>query len=149
MTTSIMPTGTLAANQAHPAALMIRDLNEQLPQFYLGQATSEDLQKYWVGEAWRSVVGFGTTKLPRVMRIPLEQRGTLDVTYRYVQPPTLLSERGGVSTVTAREFWRYVNAAHAIEICEVRDYVYNVVEDQGLLKVRNFTSRLLQSGCPK
>ena len=146
---AVTATGTLAANQAHPAALVIRDLNEQLPKFYLGAVTSEDLQKYWAGEAWRSVVGFGTTKLPRVMRVPPAQRGTLDVTYNYVQLPTLQSQRGGVSVVTAREFWKYVNAANAIEICEVRDYVYNVIDDSGSLKVRNFTSRLLQSGCPK
>ena len=142
-------TGTQAANQKQPAALMIRDLNEQLPKFYLGQVTSEDLQKYWVGDAWRSVVGFGTTKLPRVMRVPPAQRGSLDVTYNYVQLPELQLQRGGVSVVIAREFWKYINAANAVEICEVRDYFYNVVNEGGLLKVRNFTSRLLQSGCPK
>lgn len=138
---------TAAAGQSHPAAVAIRDLNQQLPEFYLGKLTATDLQKYWTGPAWTSVVSFGTTKLPRVMRVPAAQRGNLDVTYRYEQLPTLQSERGTNAVVVAREYWRYANAANAIEICETRQYTYNLVSDGGQFKVREFTSRLLQSGC--
>ncbi len=141
------PSPTPNANESHPAALVIRDLNQQLPQFYLGKATANDLQTYWTGEAWRSVVNFGTTKLPRVMRVPPASRGNLDVTYSYDAVPTLVSEQGGTTTVNARETWRYVNAAGAIEICEMRDYVYTMINDGGKFKVREFTSKLLKSGC--
>ena len=141
------PSVTPNANESHPAAQVIRDLNQQLPQFYLGKATANDLQTYWTGEAWRSVVNFGTTKLPRVMRIPPATRSNLDVTYDYNTAPTLISERGKTATVSARETWRYANAASTIEICEMRDYVYTLVKDGGQFKVREFTSKLLKSGC--
>ncbi len=88
------PSVTPNANESHPAAQVIRDLNQQLPQFYLGKATADDLQTYWTGEAWRSVVNFGTTKLPRVMRIPPATRSNLDVTYDYNTAPTLISGKG-------------------------------------------------------
>jgi len=141
------PSATPNANESHPAALVIRDLNQQLPQFYLGKATANDLQTYWTGDAWRSVVNFGTTKLPRVMRVPPASRGNLDVTYSYDTVPALVSERGGTIIVNARETWRYANAANAIEICEMRDYVYTMINDGGKFKVREFTSKLLKSGC--
>ncbi len=141
------PTATPNANEAHPAALAILDLNQQLPEFYLGKVTANDLQTYWTGDAWRSVVNFGSTKLPRVMRIPPTDRSDLDVTYQYVRRPALVTERGTSAAVSAQEFWRYVNAKNNIEICETREYTYTLVKTGEQFKVREFTSRLLKSGC--
>jgi hypothetical protein len=145
--TEIGPTATSNAIELHPAARTILDLNQQLPEFYLGKVTADDLETFWTGDAWRSVVNFGSTKLPRVMRIPATDRSDLDVTYQYVRRPALVAERGTNATVSAQEYWRYVNAKNNIEICETREYTYNLVKTGEQFKVREFNSRLLNSGC--
>jgi hypothetical protein len=125
----------------------IRDLNEQLPAFYTGRATMTDLEAFWSGDALRSVVGFGNTRLPRAMRIQPAQRDALNVTYQYVRQPTVSNQSGANAVVTSREAWRYANAVNDTEICEVRDYVYNLANDGARWQVQRFRSNLLESGC--
>jgi hypothetical protein len=136
-----------AVTDSNPIVLVIRDLNEQLPAFYKGQATAEDLQQHWSGDALRSVIGFGATRLPRAMRIQPAQRDALNVSYDYQRPPVIASATDTGAVVTSRETWRYANALNETEICELRDYVYNLVKDGDAWKVRQFRSNLLESGC--
>jgi hypothetical protein len=93
------------------------------------------------------VVGFGTQRLPRAMRIAPEQRNTLQVTYDYRNGPTLLRETVHGAIVTSREFWRYATSANPTEICETRDYVYELVRVDGEYKVSEFSSRIVGNGC--
>jgi hypothetical protein len=136
-----------AVTDSNPIVLVIRDLNEQLPAFYKGQATAEDLQQHWSGDALRSVIGFGATRLPRAMRIQPAQRDALNVSYDYQRPPVIASATDTGAVVTSRETWRYANTLNETEICELRDYVYNLVKDGDAWKVRQFRSNLLESGC--
>lgn len=136
-----------AITDSNPIVLAIRDLNEQLPAFYKGQATAQDLQQHWSGDALRSVIGFGATRLPRAMRIQPTQRDSLNVSYDYQRPPVIASATDTGAVVTSRETWRYANALNETEICELRDYVYNLVKDGNAWKVRQFRSNLLESGC--
>jgi hypothetical protein len=136
-----------AVTDSNPIVLVIRDLNEQLPAFYKGQATAEDLQQHWSGDALRSVIGFGATRLPRAMRIQPAQRDALNVSYDYQRPPVIASATDTGAVVTSRETWRYANALNETEICELRDYVYNLVKDGDAWKVRQFRSNLLESRC--
>jgi hypothetical protein len=142
---AISPAATVT--DSNPIVVAIRDLNEQLPAFYRGQATTQDLQQHWAGDALRSVIGFGSTRLPRAMRIQPAQRDSLTVSYDYQRPPAIASENASGAVVTSREAWRYANGVNDTQICEVRDYVYNLVKDGDAWKVRNFRSSLLDSGC--
>ena len=128
-TSTITP--TTVPTDAHPSALVIGDLNEQLPKFYRGEVDVQAIQEYWTGEALRSVVGFGTLRLPRAMRIQPSQRNTLDVSYKYLNGPNLIRETTDGAVVTSREYWRYATSANPTEICETRDYVYNLVRVDG------------------
>lgn len=132
---------------SNPIVLAIRDLNEQLPAYYKGQATAQDLQQHWSGDALRSVIGFGATRLPRAMRIQPAQRDSLNVSYDYQRLPVIASESATGAVVTSRESWRYANALNETEICELRDYVYSLVKDGDAWKVQQFRSNLLESGC--
>lgn len=142
----VTPT-TSIVSETHPAAQDIRGLNVQLPLFFSGKATTNDLQDFWTGEALRAVTGFGNVRLPRAMRIRPAQRNALNVTFEYVRPPTIVNESADSAIVTSREAWRYANSVNPTEICEVRDYVYNMVKEGDRYRVRTFQSRLLETGC--
>ena len=142
---SAEPVTTTVAGES-PAIQTIRGLNAQLPAFYRGQASTKDLEEHWTGEALRSVTGFGNQRLPRAMRIQPSQRDSLNVSYEYLSPPTLTSNSGNGAVVTSL-VWRYANALNATQICETRDYTYNLVNEGGQFRVREFRSRLLNSGC--
>lgn len=144
-TASISPTS--APTSTHPSIYAIRGLNDQLPKFYTGEVAVQDLQQFWTGEALRSVIAFGTLRLPRALRLQPSQRNTIQATYAYRREPALVRESGASAVVTSREFWRYATNANPIEICETRDYVYNLVRVDGQFKVSTFNSRLIESGC--
>jgi hypothetical protein len=81
------------------------------------------------------------------MRLQQSQRDALEVSYEYRAPPSLASESGDTAVVTSRESWRYANSVNTNQICEVRDYVYNLIKENDHYRVHRFNSRLLQSGC--
>jgi hypothetical protein len=147
ITPEVTATGSVVPTDTHPSSIVIGDLNAQLPQFYRGEVDVQAIQQYWTGEALRSVTGFGTIRLPRAMRIQPSQRNTLDVTYAYRNGPTLVRETRDGALVTSREYWRYATSANPTEICETRDYVYNMVRVDGQYKVSEFSSRLVDNGC--
>ncbi|MFC1467043.1 MAG: hypothetical protein ACFLMY_19590 [Candidatus Brachytrichaceae bacterium NZ_4S206] len=142
-----MATDTLTANEAHPAAITVRQINDQLTLFYTGKASAQDLEYFWMGEALKAVVDFGNTRLLRAMRITSDQRDALDVTHEYLRAPSVTSETASGAVVASREFWRYANSLNRNEVCEVRDYVYNMVRDGERYRVRSVQSRLVRSGC--
>lgn len=142
-----MATDTLTANEAHPAAMTVRQINDQLTLFYTGKASAQDLEYFWMGEALKAVVDFGNTRLLRTMRITPDQRDALEVTHDYLRAPSVTSEMASGAVVASREFWRYANSLNRNEICEVRDYVYNMVRDGDRYRVRSVQSRLVRSGC--
>ncbi len=146
--TALAPANTSDPNEMHPAAQNVRGMNNQLSLFYTGKVTAKELEDYWTGEALRLVTGFGNTRLPRAMRILPTQRESLEISFEYLRPPTLVSETADSAVVTSREFWRYANTINDAQICEVRDYVYNLVRDGDRYRVRNFQSRLLENRCP-
>lgn len=147
VSTAAALTTTATPSDTHPSVTVIRDLNNQLPAFYRGEVDAKALQQNWTGEALRSVVGFGMLRLPRAMRIQPSQRDTLKATYAYRREPTLTRETTDGAIVTSREYWDYATSANATEICETRDYVYNLVRVDGQYKVSEFSSRLVDSGC--
>jgi hypothetical protein len=138
---------TATPTDTHPAVAVVGDLNAQLPRFYRGEVDVQAIQEHWTGEALRSVVGFGTLRLPRAMQIRPDQRNTLEATYVYRNGPTLTRETRDGAIATSREYWRYSTSANATEICETRDYVYSLVRVDGKYKVSEFSSRLVDSGC--
>lgn len=138
----------LSESEQHPAAQGIRELNNQLPLYFTGQVTAQALEAYLTGEALRAVTGFRDVRLPRAMGIAPAQRSALDVTFEYLRQPATVSESPTGAVVTSREFWRYANTLNTTEICEVRDYVYNMVKDGDRYRVRTFQSRLLEARCP-
>ncbi|BCX04674.1 MAG: hypothetical protein KatS3mg053_2612 [Candidatus Roseilinea sp.] len=140
-------TNTLSASEAHPAAMNVRQINDQLTLFYTGKASAQDLEYFWMGEALRAVLDFGNTRLLRAMRITADQRDALEITHEYLRAPTVTSETTNGAVVASREFWRYANALNRNEVCEVRDYVYNMVRDGERYRVRSVQSRLVRSGC--
>lgn len=140
-------TSTTTATDTHLSIGVIRALNDQLPKFYTAEVDVQGLQRYWTGEALRSVVAFGTVRLPRAMRIQPSQRNTIQATYEYRREPALTRAGDDTAVVTSREFWRYATSANATVICEVRDYVYNLVRVDGQFKVSTFNSRIVESGC--
>lgn len=144
-TESITPTAT--PTSTHPSINTIRGLNDQLPKFYTGDVDVQGLQQYWTGEALRSVIAFGTLRLPRALRLQPNQRNTIQVNYEYRREPALVRESGDSAVVSSREFWRYATTANTTVICEVRDYVYNLLRVDGQFKVSTFNSRLIESGC--
>lgn len=140
-------TATATASDTHPSIGVIRALNDQLPKFYTGEIEAQSLQQFWTGEALRSVVAFGTVRLPRAMRIQPSQRNTIQATFEYRRQPTLLRAAGDTAVVSSREFWHYSTSVNETAICEVRDYVYNLVQTDGKFKVNTFNSRIVESGC--
>lgn len=146
---SASPEVTVTPNpsETHPAAVTIRQINDQLTLFYLGQASAQDLEYFWMGEALRRVVDFGTNRLPRAMRIRPDQRSALEISHEYLRLPTVVSETANGTVVGSREFWRYANSLNRNQVCEVRDYVYNMMLDGERYRVRSFQSRLVRSGC--
>ncbi len=140
-------TATATASDPHPSIGVIRGLNEQLPKFYTGEIEAQSLQQFWTGEALRSVVAFGTVRLPRAMRIQPSQRNTIQATFEYRRQPTLVRTAGDTAVVSSREFWRYSTSVNETTICEVRDYVYNLVQTDGKFRVSTFNSRIVESGC--
>jgi hypothetical protein len=140
-------TPTTTATDTHPSIRVIRALNDQLPKFYTGEVDAQALQQHWTGEALRSVIAFGTVRLPRAMRIQPSQRNTIQATFEYRREPALVSATDDTAVVTTREFWRYANTVNATVICEVRDYVYNFLRVDGQFKVGTFNSRIVESGC--
>lgn len=82
------------------------------------------------------------------MRIQPSQRNALDVTFQYLREPAIVEESDTGAVVTSREFWRYANSVNPTEICEVRDYVYNMIKEGNRYRVRTFQSRLLETSCP-
>ena len=138
---------TATTTNTHPATRAIRDLNDQLPKFYNGEVNLQAIQQYWSGEALRSVTAFGTVRLPKAMRVEPSQRSTLGSAYEYRREPTLIRETRDGAVVTSREFWRYSTNANSTQICETRDYVYNLLKIDGKYKVSQFNSRLVDSGC--
>jgi len=145
--TTIPVTPTTGTTNTHPATSAIRELNDQLPRFYKGEVDIQAIQQYWMGEALRSVTAFGLVRLPRAMRIQPSQRSTLATAYEYRKEPALVRETKDGAIVSSREYWRYSTSANASQICEVRDYVYNLVRIDGQYKVSQFNSRLVDSGC--
>jgi hypothetical protein len=141
------PAPTVVSTDTHPSAIVIQDLNADLPRFYRGEVDAQAIERHWTGEALRSVVGFGTQRLPRAMRITPDQRNTLQVTYDYRNGPTLLRESANGAIVTSREYWRYATSTNPTEICETRDYVYELVRVDGQYKVSEFSSRIVGNGC--
>ncbi len=140
-------TNTLTAEEAHPAAMTVRQINDQLTLFYSGKASAQDLEYFWMGEALKAVVDFGNTRLPRTMRIASDQRDALEITHEYLRAPKVTSETGNGAVVASREFWHYANSLNRSEVCEVRDYIYNMVRDGERYRVRSVQSRLVRSGC--
>lgn len=141
-------TNTLSADEAHPAAMNVRQINDQLTLFYTGKASAQDLEYFWMDEALRAVVDFSNTRLLRAMRITADQRDALEITHDYLRAPIVTSETTNGAIVASREFWRYANSLNRNEVCEVRDYVYNMVRDGERYRVRSVQSRLVRSGCP-
>lgn len=144
--TATPPVVTVKADD-HPAVATVHNMNAQLPLFYTGQVSEQDITQFWTGEALRSVTGFGATRLLRAMRLTPEQRNTLEIGYQYQTAPKLAGETGNTAVVTSREEWRYANSLNSTQICEVRDYVYNLVKENERFRVRDFNSRLVRSGC--
>ncbi|MCS6849515.1 MAG: hypothetical protein RMN52_17595 [Anaerolineae bacterium] len=140
-------TNTLSADEAHPAAMNVRQINDQLTLFYTGKASAQDLEYFWMDEALRTVVDFSNTRLLRAMRITADQRDALEITHEYLRAPAVTSETTNGAVVTSREFWRYANSLNRNEVCEVRDYVYDMVRDGERYRVRSVQSRLVRSGC--
>lgn len=141
-------TDALTAEEAHPAAMTVRQINDQLVLFYSGKASTKDLEYFWTGEALKAVVNFGNTRLLRAMRIMPNRRDALEIKHEYLRPPRIVSETGSGAVVASREFWHYANSLNRYQVCEVRDYIYNLVQDdEERYRVRSIQSRLVQSGC--
>jgi hypothetical protein len=141
------PTSTPGADEAHPAAQNVRELNEVLLSFYTGKIAPKDLEDYWMGDALRVVINFGSVRLPRAMRVSPARRSALDITYEYLRPPAVASETADGAVVTSREFWRYANTLNQVQVCEVREYEYRLVREGDRYWVRSFRSQLLETGC--
>ncbi|MFN4294578.1 MAG: hypothetical protein ACK4JD_10645 [Thermoflexales bacterium] len=143
------PTATDAPadEEAHPAAMTVRQINDQLVLFYSGKASAKDLEYFWTGEALKAVMDFGNTRLLRAMRITPNRRDALEIKHEYLRAPRIVSETGSGAVVASREFWHYANSLNRTEVCEVRDYIYNMVRDEERYRVRSIQSRLVQSGC--
>jgi hypothetical protein len=141
------PVPTAIPSDTHPSAIVINDLNADLPRFYRGEVDAQAIEKHWTGEALRSVLGFGTQRLPRAMRITPDQRNSIEATYAYRNGPTLLRETANGAIVTSREYWRYATSANPTEICETRDYVYELIRVDGEYKVNEFSSRIVGNDC--
>ncbi|PJF47370.1 MAG: hypothetical protein D6709_01135 [Chloroflexi bacterium] len=143
------PTATdaLSAEEAHPAAMTIRQINDQLLLFYSGKASAEDLEYFWTSKALKTVVDFGNIRLPRAMRIAPNRRDALEIKHEYLRAPRIISETESSAVVASREFWHYANSLNRNEVCEVRDYIYDMVRDEERYRVRSIQSRLVRSGC--
>ncbi|GIV84753.1 MAG: hypothetical protein KatS3mg052_1760 [Candidatus Roseilinea sp.] len=143
------PTATdaLTAEEAHPAAMTIRQINDQLMLFYTGKASADDLEYFWTSRALKTVMDFGNIRLPRAMRIAPNRRDALEIKHEYLRAPRIISETESGAVVASREFWHYANALNRNEVCEVRDYIYDMVRDEERYRVRSIQSRLVQSGC--
>ncbi len=136
-----------AAEEAHPAAMTVRQINDQLMLFYSGKASARDLEYFWTGEALKAVLDFGNSRLLRAMRITPNRRDALEIKHEYLRAPRIMSETGSGAVVASREFWHYANSLNRSEVCEVRDYIYNMVRDKERYRVRSIQSRLVRSGC--
>lgn len=131
----------------HPAAQTVRQLNELLPRLYTGQASSAELAAYMTGGALSAVMNFNNTRLLRAMRLAPNQRAALEVTYRYITPPTLSEETADSAIVNSREFWRYVNTLNGRVACEVRDYTYTLIKEDNRYRVTRFQSQMVGNTC--
>ncbi|MFN3704521.1 MAG: hypothetical protein ACK4WM_00770 [Thermoflexales bacterium] len=143
-TPSALP--TIAADE-HPAIRTVLEINEQLVGFFKGQVPEGELRRYWAGAAWERVVNFGNVKLFRAVRMNRSQRAALEVSYRYIQPPRLLSSTQDAATVFAQEAWQYRNPLNDRQLCDVREYTYELVKENDRWFIRAFRSEVLEEPC--
>jgi hypothetical protein len=135
------------SGESHPAAVAFKDLNAMLPQFYRGEITSAALQQDWRGKAYQDLIAFSDRQLPRALQLGAAPRDTMEISYEYVKPPTVIKSSGNQHTVLSREYWRYGNQAAGITRCDTRDYTYTVVADGGQFIVTDFSSKIIENGC--
>ncbi len=146
------PVPTLSATPTqsppqHPAVQTILDMNEQLVLFYIGRVDASDLRQFWSGAAWERVIQFGNTTLLRAVRMSPTQRNSLKVSFRYLQPPRLLSQVDVGATVSSREAWKYDNPLSDVQVCDVRDYTYELIQTGGRWVIRAFRSQPAAGEC--
>lgn len=141
------PVVVAGEGENHPAALAFKDINAQLPGFYRGEVTTQQLQQDWSGNAYSLLVAFSDTRLPRSLRLGTAPRTSMDITYEYVKAPAVTTSTGNRFTVTSREYWRYANPAQNVTLCDTRDYTYTVVDNAGKYTVTSFSSKVVSNGC--
>lgn len=133
-------------NEDHPAAIAVQRANDVLPAYYRGELDSSILAQQWTDEALKITVAWND-KLPAAIKLKQSARTTLEISYQYIQRPTLISSEARTHKVATTEYWSYSNPAARTQICDAREYIYTVIEADGKFVLTNVTSKLIDKKC--
>jgi len=148
-TVPVLATPAAAAPQPgadHPAARLVQNANAALPAYYRGETGAEGVASYWTGKAYDITVSWNTA-LPRVLKLGRAARNTVQVDYEFVQPPTVSESAAGAYVVNTREYWAYRNPAANTNVCDTRDYTYQIRDVAGKLLIESVTSKIVDKTC--
>jgi Effector-associated domain 7 len=129
---------TTPFSQTDPAVQAIVTANEQLIDYYSGKISADALQSSWSNETSQAVISHAAKVMKKQLGIDLAPGIALQVSMKYVLPPTITLQADSRVQLNTREYWSYTHPTQNRTACETIDYHYTLSGSDGSYRVIGF-----------
>ena len=137
-TPSATPGASPVVSPTNPALLAVMTANERLIDYYSGKIDSAGLLAAWSIETSQLAIGHAARLMKKQLQIDVAAGDALQVSMKYVVPPSVIAQNGNQIQVNAREYWSYTTPTRNTTACETIDYHYTVSSAGGRYQVVGF-----------